>query len=832
MKKFTSLLLLLLTMFLWGGVNAYAVDFTPAAGVKYLIRCKKDLGNGAHNYAIFNESCEKNQNDKTIVLSCWTQTDDRSYFTFEFVSGNEFYIRSAKDPSQYVYAINKDDVDSNVGIKAFDSPDETCQWTIKFNKAKEAYNIMPKGVDGNKNNGWNCRGTYGGNNHIGLWGTDAKNPDNSGNQTDDNAWYFIPEQVATLTPGYYTLKNCADDRNTYYLNDFTYEKNPNNYTMGAKYMPATLTNNYVWHVTYDNGVLKVKNGQGGTNAFVTDDNVKTSELGVVAYNNATTKGGTQTKGYCFSPVLNAGDHHRSIGDYQRLTTWKDGGPTAVDNLWNFSPVEVSLKAYTVSCDKQDVYVTLTRTGEVAKNNGFFLTSTSIISDDLTASTVTVGVKKTTISVDEAQRTITVNFVIDVDLVKTYAQSVENDVLNKRGVGFPLTSCDEYSILQSAINEAKNATEANVQELYDKLVAALQTYKTTSNVQFPEDGHTYVITNLQKNGNKSYLNYAEGSLNYVSRGEGSAEELPQSAKFTCHAVNGKYVFANNDGKYLVWKGADSGTNGNKGYTDAYDDTYCQLTLRKMGTKGYVQSSADAFFGYLSIFAKGTGEFSPLLNPFGNDAKDNFYFNGNWSSAMQFEEVGYENKVTPNSTEGKITGADYIATFSAPFATVIPDGVKAWYVERNDTKAEMHAVEGEAIPANTGVILTATSADAFYMVPAAGEVTANIQSNELGHSAGQAIELAEGQGYILGKGVQGVAFYKAAAGMLPRNRAYLKSNGSSANTISMVFGDATGISDILTPADAVNAPIYDLSGRRVNKALKGGLYIQNGRKVIVK
>lgn len=146
--------------------------------------------------------------------------------------------------------------------------------------------------------------------------------------------------------------------------------------------------------------------------------------------------------------------------------------------------------------------------------------------------------------------------------------------------------------------------------------------------------------------------------------------------------------------------------------------------------------------------------------------------------------------------------------------------------------MHAVEGDAIPANTGVILTATSADAFYMVPAAGEVTANIQSNELGNSAGQTIELAEGQGYILGKGGQGVAFYKAAAGTLPRNRAYLKSNGSSANTISMVFGDATGISDILTPADAVNAPIYDLSGRRVNKALKGGLYIQNGRKVIVK
>ena len=822
MKKFTSLLLLLLTMFLWGGVNAYAVDFTPAAGEKYLIRCKKDLGDGAHYYAIFNESCVKGENDNTVVLSCWRQTDERSYFTFEYVSGNEFYIRSVKDRSQYVYAINKDDVDSNVGIKAFDSPDETCQWTITYNKTTRGFNIRPKGGS----NGWNCRGIYSGNNHIGQW---------KSNDSEDNTWFFISEKATKLN-GYYTLKNCAtDNRGKFYFNDFTYPQNTNNYTLGSTSMPENLTNKYVWHVVYDNGELKVNNGQGGAYAFISDDannasgdvtggKFQTSSLSVSACTNV---------GYCFDPVMNAGNSYRKVGEYYNLTQWAGGGAHHGDNLWNFTEVDniASLTPYTVTCDHQNDYVTLTRTGEVAKNNGFFLSSTAISAEDLS---VTCGVENYygKVTVNEQTKAIVVEYYPTVDYLKEIAAGVETGMLSKRGVGYPLTSCKAYRNLQTAIANAKNVNTEDTEDLYLALLAAEKAYKTTSDVQFPEDGHTYVITNLQKNGNKSYLNYAEGSLNYVSRGEGSAEELPQSAKFTCHAVNGKYVFANNDGKYLVWKGADSGTNGNKGYTDAYDDTYCQLTLRKMGTKGYVQSSADAFFGYLSIFAKGTGELSPLLNPFGNDAKDNFYFNGNWSSAMQFEEVGYENKVTPNSTEGKITGADYIATFSAPFATVIPDGVKAWYVERNDTKAEMHAVEGEAIPANTGVILTATSADAFYMVPAAGEVTANIQSNELGHSAGQAIELAEGQGYILGKGVQGVAFYKAAAGMLPRNRAYLKSNGSSANTISMVFGDATGISDILTPADAVNAPIYDLSGRRVNKALKGGLYIQNGRKVIVK
>ena len=45
-----------------------------------------------------------------------------------------------------------------------------------------------------------------------------------------------------------------------------------------------------------------------------------------------------------------------------------------------------------------------------------------------------------------------------------------------------------------------------------------------------------------------------------------------------------------------------------------------------------------------------------------------------------------------------------------------------------------------------------------------------------------------------------------------------------------GTTTGIEQIEAGADAKNA-IYDLSGRRVNKAAKG-IYILNGKKVLVK
>lgn len=44
--------------------------------------------------------------------------------------------------------------------------------------------------------------------------------------------------------------------------------------------------------------------------------------------------------------------------------------------------------------------------------------------------------------------------------------------------------------------------------------------------------------------------------------------------------------------------------------------------------------------------------------------------------------------------------------------------------------------------------------------------------------------------------------------------------------------TGIEQVIPSADAANAPIYDLSGRRVLNPVKKGIYIQNGKKYVIK
>lgn len=184
---------------------------------------------------------------------------------------------------------------------------------------------------------------------------------------------------------------------------------------------------------------------------------------------------------------------------------------------------------------------------------------------------------------------------------------------------------------------------------------------------------------------------------------------------------------------------------------------------------------------------------------------------------------------------VEGVKSIATFSAPFATVIPEGVTAYYVSTADnSKATMKAITGEAIPANEGVLLTSESAEAVTMVPATDEALATIENNKLGNSAGADKTIADGDNaYILAGGANGTAFYKGTVGTtLKANKAYLTLDVVGGEAISMNFGgNVTGINQIVN-AEQNNAPVYDLTGRRVVRTVKGGLYIKGGNKFIAR
>lgn len=205
----------------------------------------------------------------------------------------------------------------------------------------------------------------------------------------------------------------------------------------------------------------------------------------------------------------------------------------------------------------------------------------------------------------------------------------------------------------------------------------------------------------------------------------------------------------------------------------------------------------------------------------------------SSAIRMEEVDYANQPELKAISGdmvKIDGATSIATFSAPFATEVPATVKAYAISQvNEGVARLVPVEG-IVPASLGVILAGTELGTVRMVPSvkAGEVPA---ANLLRSSAGAPHTIAAGE-YILSQVGNQVGFYKGKLNSeLAMNKSYLFW-ANDGNAVKLVWNDdVTGV-DGVTDGQSQEAPIYDLGGRRVQKVVKGGVYIRNGKKFVVK
>lgn len=592
--------------------------------------------------------------------------------------------------------------------------------------------------------------------------------------------------------GYYTMRTKDDARGPYLYNDFSND----NITRGSA-LPTTVSNKYVWHVTSAPGAkFTLVNGEG-------------TVLGLRGGGSYSTIEAEWTDGtyFYFKEKLDAGNSNAGYG----LDSWNQASKDYAQDLFKFEDASYT-SIYTVECNHPNGYVTYNATNEKAKNGGFFNIATAPTVSDFTVKELT-GYDA---AVSIEGNTINVNYTIyPLDKIKQLA----NEALAKTGAGYPTTDAATRTALASAVAGTDAAA----------IATALDAYKNDKNsIQMPEDGKAYVITNIHKTGGKRYMRYQSDGTSMIVRNDETV--LPIEATYICHKVGDKYVFANNSGTYLTWRGkvTTDCTNNNLGFTTSYDADYNTFTV----------ATNPNVFGCLSFGAKRNDTRSPQsyyiitrTGAFEKAGFDNFY-NDDYSSAFTFEEVTYANTITFHDATN-IEGVSHIATFSAPFATIIPEGVKAYYVSAKDTQASMTAIEAsQAIPANQGVILTSETGTSVTMVPAAGETAATISDNKLGHSAGAAKTLTAGEVYILANGTSGTAFYPCQAGELAMNKAYLLVNDGS-KAITMNFGNTvTAINGITTNAANAQAPIYDLSGRRVMSAAKSGLYIQNGKKFIVK
>lgn len=183
------------------------------------------------------------------------------------------------------------------------------------------------------------------------------------------------------------------------------------------------------------------------------------------------------------------------------------------------------------------------------------------------------------------------------------------------------------------------------------------------------------------------------------------------------------------------------------------------------------------------------------------------------------------------DSKVDNAAF-ATTCAPFNfAIVGDDVKAYAgkLSADGKELDMKEIEGN-VPANQGVILKAAMSVSEVTVKVVN--TADAIDNDLKGTNAEMTDLS--QVYVFGRHqvTRHVGFYTAEGDApLPANRAYLDKPAQQATkAVAMNFGDGTvtNINTAISAQSADNAPIYDLCGRRVQRTVKGSLYIKGGRK----
>lgn len=369
------------------------------------------------------------------------------------------------------------------------------------------------------------------------------------------------------------------------------------------------------------------------------------------------------------------------------------------------------------------------------------------------------------------------------------------------------------------------------------------------IVYPQDGQAYYIKGINKSGNAGYV-YST-SDNKLGFNNTIPTEMPSTAIFYCRKVGErKYVFTNNNGRYMRYRTDDS----SDGFTNEYTEALNVWTLQPMRSGSSSNYNIDrdnlnADFSTLGLFlmrAKRNDRTDEaptdyyLMAGFTNNqfhasgATSVYYTPNNQTSAFRLEAADQKNKFkTTALTVGNVSAN--IATYSSPFPVNLPDGVDAYIAKQDGENIVLQKITG-ALPANTGVILSSETAATPYIPTArtTEPLATETEGNMLVATTGNAVE-TNVNAYILSKNGNTAVFkkLKSDARTIAQYKAYLAFNGAqSAQLMNFAFAgsDLTGIQNV-TETSAKSNTAYDLAGRKVGK-LQKGIYIVNGKKVIVK
>lgn len=354
----------------------------------------------------------------------------------------------------------------------------------------------------------------------------------------------------------------------------------------------------------------------------------------------------------------------------------------------------------------------------------------------------------------------------------------------------------------ALDEVKNlvttsTTNANAETNVKALLDMEGTFKTASAALLTQhcnkiDAKKYYRIKNKKYGH--YIGWKEGTSNTVKMNDDDKTAVDQIWQFV--ESNGKFKLLNvNAGTYLA-----------------------NVAGGKENTSGLNAGGAD-----YTVSLSGAPAFEILDG--GKPVQEESNQNLNWWYDNDGNAKWYLIEATDIEVALHAAGAKSYATTYLPFSVSAAEGAELYTGELNGNVMNL-TKSHTGVAAEQGIVLVGESS-ATKAVLTIGEGTAT-GKGLVGTLTPKDVEAKSV--LTLGRSGSEVGFFTFTGTQIGANKAYVeKTAGASAVMIN--FGEVTGIENAVAP-EAANAPLYDLSGRRVVKAVKGGLYIQNGKKFIAR